>query len=381
MSPTNANPSRLAARISAGCAASVLACAGVAQASNDSMGQWREYARQGVMPEYSWNATRKVEAPTLLSTMRASQVERARASIGSPLNALSFNVSSAPVGASSTPVAPLGLIARDRSTIESQFVGSTYGRNIGTNGRLEVTAVVAHQRYASPGLGTANWIAREELVGLRDETPEERSTGHGVRVSYGAPLGRTLAWNVMVQSRLDMDAFESYRGIYTEAGDFDLPARMQAQLEWAVTPDFALGFGIERVLFSEIPAFTSAALPTRFLSLLGDGSSPEFAWRDLTVYSIEGAVFDPTGAEWSLRYSTRQQPSPTSALLERAMRREFTDLNLALGYRRSFGSIGQLALAASYSPSHYFLGASPYSLRDFDGGSQMEFEALWSVPF
>jgi hypothetical protein len=358
----------------------LLCSSGASWANTDTMGQWREYARRGMMPEYSLSDSTPAQAPTVLKSLRREQLARASlvSALDSPLSSLSFEYSTAPSGL--TPEsAPVGrLLAGERSAIQSEFIGSTFGHDFAGRARLELSAVVAHQRYASPGLGTTTWLGEQDYSG---GGTQEFSSGHGVRLNYARALGAEWAWNVSVQSRLDMDAFESYRGIYAEAGDFDLPARLRTGLQWNATSDVTLGFGIERVFYSEIPAFTSAALPTRFLSLLGDGNSPEFAWRDLTVYSIEGALSDRTGAQWSLRYSTRQQPSPTSRLLERAMQSEFTDTNIALGYRRGFGPLGQLALAASYAPSHYFLGATPYALRDFDGGSQVEFEALWSLPF
>lgn len=361
----------------------LLAGADGAQASADAMGQWREYARRGVMPEYSWNDAPAVAAPTLLSSARQARGERTtrEALIGSPLGSLSFQRSVAPSGAAPESLVPTRLLSRERSAIESQFVGSTYAHRFADGTRLELTAVFANQRYASPGLGVSPWSAVDASVGASEFGPREFSAGHGARIAFDAPLGDQLSWNVMLQSRIDMDAFESYRGIYAEAGDFDQPARARAQLRWDAAPELSFGLGVERVFYGEIPAFSSAALPTRFLSLLGDGNSPEFAWRDLTVYSLEGALLDASGAVWSLRYSTRLQPSPTSALLERAMRDEFTDVNLGFGYQRGIGSLGLVSFAVSYAPSHYFLGATPYSLRDFDGGSQVEFEAMWSIPF
>lgn len=365
--------------LASGVSGALLLGAGAAQASADAMGQWREYARRGVMPEYSWNDATPAAAPTVVSNLRQSRGEKATrdALIGSPLASLSFQTQVSPSsGVAPDALAPTRLLERDRSMIESRLFGSTYARNFADGTRVELTAVFANQRYLSPGMGINTWAAVDSLPGA-----QEFSAGHGARIAYDAPLSNRLSWNVMLQSRIDMDAFESYRGIYAEAGDFDQPARARAQLRWAVAPELSFGFGVERVFYSDIPTFTSAALPTRFLSLLGDGNSPEFAWRDLTVYSLEGAVLDPTGALWSLRYSTRQQPSPTSALLERAMRDEFTDVNLGFGYQRGIGSLGLLSLAVSYAPSHYFLGATPYSLRTLDTGSQVEFEASWSIPF
>ena len=359
-----------------------LGCANgaVASARDGSLGAWREYARHGVMPEYSWNdAAPAAREPTVLSSLR--QV-RNHALLESSAIRMSVNYAEAPAGYAPSSLVPVeGLLARDRSAIQNELVESSISREFSGVGRFELTAVIAHQRFASAGFGTAVWSAHEDLDGLRGHAQEELSAGHGVRFGYSTPLNDAFAWNLSLQSKLDMDAFKSYRGVYSEAGDFDLPARVQTQLQWNASPNAALAFGVERVLYSEISAFTSQALPTRFLSLLGDGSSPEFAWRDLTVYSLEGSVVDADGAQWSLRYTTRQQPSPTSRLLERAMRDEFTDTNFAFGYRREFGDFGQLWLAASYAPSRYFLGALPYTRTDLGSGSQIEVEALWAIPF
>src|SRR5690606_18075453 len=184
-----------------------------------------------------------------------------------------------------------------------------------------------------------------------------------------------FSFSMALQSRLDMEPFKSYRGVYSDPGDFDIPARAELGLGVALSEDLQVTLGAERIFYSDIDAFTSAALPTRFLSLLGDGSSPAFAWRDLTVYTAEASYRDASGGQWSLRYTTRQQPSPTSRLLLRALEQEFTNVNVGVGYRRDIGP-GALWLAASYAPSNYFLGASPYVQRELDGGSQVEVEAL-----
>jgi hypothetical protein len=350
---------------------------------NDTLGQWRDYARRGVSPDFSWSSKGDARVPDVLSSYRGTSrvVERDRSWSASLANVRVGIVETGSDASSASPASPSGLLLRDRSVISSQFAASTIDRPVGEAGALSLTALVARQRYASAGFGSAPWAAREELVGLSGSLPGEQSSGHGVRLAYSVPVSGQVAWNMILQSKLDMDAFKSFRGVYSDAGDFDVPGRVESRLHWGVTPSSAVSVGVERVFYSEIDAFTSAALPTRFLSLLGDGNSPAFAWRDLTVYSLEGSVADAMGAEWSVRFTTRQQPSPTSALLQRALQSEYTDTNVALGYRRDLRELGSVWLAASYAPSRYFLGASPYSQRDLEGGSQVEFEALWAVPF
>lgn len=368
------------------CGAGLCAAFGAQASAADTMSQWREYARRGLTPEYSFEDPAGPNvAPTLLSSHRELRsLGEVKLGFAAP-DGLTLSVDFADSAAGyfdAAPVAEGRLLSRDRSGISSEFVSSTVGAPFLGDGRLSLTGVVARQRYASAGFGSAPWGAQEELTGLRDnQLRHEVSTGHGVRVDYEFPLNEAFTWNLAAQSKLDMDAFESYRGVYADRGDFDIPGRLRSSLQWNATRSAALAVGVERVFYSDIEAFTSAALPTRFLSLLGDGSSPVFAWQDLTIYSLEGLLTDRTGADWVLRWTSRQQPSPTSALLERALREDFTDTNLALGYRRALGDFGHLWLAAAYAPSQYFLGAVPYARRNLVDGSQVEFEALWSIPF
>ena len=342
MTAAGTPPSLKHATLAIACGAGLCAAFGAQANAADTMSQWREYARRGLTPEYSFEEPAGPNvAPSLLSSHRElrslGEVKLGFAQADGLTLSVDFNQSAAGYF-DAAPVAEGRLLSRERSGINSEFVSSSVGLPFLGDGRVSLTAVVARQRYASAGFGSAPWGAQEELTGLRDDQfRHEVSTGHGVRVDYELPLNEHFSWNLAAQSKLDMDAFESYRGVYADRGDFDIPGRLRTGLQWNATRSAALAVGIERVFYSDIEAFTSAALPTRVLSLLGDGSSPVFAWQDLTVYSLEGLLTDRTGADWVLRWTSRQQPSPTSAL--------------------------------------------PYARRNLVDGSQVEFEALWSIPF
>lgn len=369
-----------------------LLCAGAASAqSGEVLSQWREYARRGVMPEYSWNdADGPRTEPTLLGTLQDASLLRSAsfAAVGFTGSRLSVGFSTAGVGEDTTRTAAprrAGVVDFEagRNVIKNEFVSSTYESALGQHGRFGVTAIVARQRFASDGLGAAPWAAQNNLIGSRDfdgAARHDASAGHGMRLSYWAPLDSSVAWSLSAQSKLDMDAFRSFRGVYAEAGDFDVPGRVEARLAWAPLSFATLSLGVDRVFYGDIDTFTSAALPTRFLALLGDGGGPAFAWRDLTVYSIEGVLADSWNGRWSLRYTSTQQPTPTSELLALALD-DLSSNNLLLGYSHDVGRLGQIAFNASYSADTYFLGAMPYARRDFDRSSQVEVEAVLSVPF
>ncbi|HET6603221.1 MAG TPA: hypothetical protein VFG21_03255 [Xanthomonadaceae bacterium] len=344
---------------------------------------WREYTRQKMAPAFSWAGVAAPTAPTAISRFVQSQRTGFDSADAAAAGPLSVSRGSALTSQPRSENSALGLLGRSRSPIAGEYLASTIESEIGEGGRLSVTGLFAHQRYASADLGFVGAPRFGESSVIPDAYgfPHESSTGGGVRVGYTQELDRGFEVGLALQSRIDMDPFETIRGVYGDPGDFDLPGRVEVGMSYALTPALAVRGGVERIFYSDVPAFTSAALPTRLLSLLGDGTSPAFAWRDLTVYSLATSYVDRRGGEWTLRWSTSQQPEPTSALLLRALEPGYTDRNLALSYSRELGTLGRILFAASYAPARYFLGPTPYIQSALDDDEQLEIEALWSVPF
>lgn len=371
-----------------GTLAAILALAlPIAQANADAadgLGAWQEYALSGVTPDFDWAEQRDAAAaePTVLSVSGA-----VRASILPQMDFVDLD------GGRGLGLAVSRTFAGDTPTLES---GGMSARTVTAFGsglertlvapsiRYQLTAdrsitgavVLAYQQFATWGLGSSAVDPASSLPPSFTET----SFGSGVRVQYAQRVNQYLGFSSAFQSKIDMDAFQTYRGVYSEPGDFDLPAVASAGLDFTLSPRTALGFDVSRVMYSDISPFTSNALPTRFLSLLGDGAAPVFEWRDLTVYSIDWTWRASARDQLQVRYSTQQQPEPTSAVLLAALEDDFTDNNLALAYTRRMSESAWFRLGASYAPSQYFLGNSSYFNRNGDG-AQLELEAVWTVQF
>ena len=242
-------------------------------------------------------------------------------------------------------------------------------------GSLDVAAVFATQRYASWGLGEqiTRYVAPSTIA-------EESSAGTGLRLAFNSELAPGVSVDAGFQSRIDMDAFQQFRGVYSEPGDFDIPASANFGLVFNSGGKSSISVQIQRVLYSDINPFTTAALPDRFLSLLGDGGSPDFTWRDLTIYRVgwnwrQGELWD-----WQVQYSTRQQPEPTSELLSRALESEVADSNLSVGFSRRAWDNARVHFAASYAPSDYYLGPALFGRASEEADNDLlEFEVklIW----
>ena len=362
-----------------------------AQAAGHGPESWRDFARRSLTPDYSWNDAPPAQmlAPDLRAVASATMRNNGWALSWSPSRASTRHSISLMLdhsaGSGAGTAMPIAVQAPDftvrLSPLHSRLLDASYEQDLGARGMFAVTALMAQQQYATPGFGVLDGTQPLEPHAARDPRVET-ADGHGVRLDYRLPVGQRMAWRWSAQSRLEMNTLQSVHGIYAEPGDFDLPARLGTQVEWLAGGNLAFAVGMERVYYADITPFTSPALPARLLSLMADGSAPEFAWRDLTVYSMETRVLDPWRGEWSLRYSTRQQPSPTAALYQRALAPEYTNTNLSLGYRRGLQGWGEMRLTASYAPSMAFLGPGvAFSPRTYSRGAIGEFEASWVLPF
>lgn len=364
------------------CSASALvAGVPVAAAAGSDSEVWRGYARDSIQPAFDWARTVDTSPPK----QGDSEIEAARKRL--TLSIQSASTGGVLAGEGAGPLRRFGLPGTAFGPAGGvRFTSSSFmpelQAELGARAQLRAGVTIASQRFATPGFGEVR--AYGQMFGLPTVAGSggsvEQSFGQGVHASVDTRLSDRVGLGLSAQSRVDMDAFKSYRGVFTEPGDFDMPARTGLSMEWLAAAPLSISFGVERVLYSGVNAFTSRALPPRFLAFLGDGSSPRFAWRDLTVYSVESELKDASGGQWILRWTSRQQPSPTSALLDFALSDTYSDTNVLASYQRELGSAGSLSFGASYAPSQYILGAGSFGSR-FSEGAQLEVEMNWSMRF
>jgi long-chain fatty acid transport protein len=134
-------------------------------------------------------------------------------------------------------------------------------------------------------------------------------------------------------------------------------------------------------MYSSIDAFPSRLLPDRFLSLLGDSTSPQFSWDDLTVYSVGWTWNDGGDTEWRVDFSSRSQPLPTSAVLSQALDSSLADNAMLVGYSKRTGDRSRFSLNAAYAPAEYAFGGNVLGVISEDLDQSIEVEAFWTLDF
>lgn len=248
---------------------------------------------------------------------------------------------------------------------------------------LGVSAVFAYQSYGVANLGMRSFQSSiPAFVQPMSYSPyQETGYGAGVRLAVRQELVPGLALDAGFQSRIDMEEFAHYNGIYSQPADLDIPARASVGLAMQASERTWLNLSVQHVMYSSIDAFPSRYLPDRFLSMLGDSTSPNFSWDDLTVYSVGWTWSDGKDNEWRFDFSSRSQPLPTSAALSQALDGSLADNAMMLGYSRRTGERSRFSLNAAYAPAEYAFGGSVLGVVSEDLDQNVEVEAYWTLDF
>jgi long-chain fatty acid transport protein len=267
---------------------------------------------------------------------------------------------------------------------ERQFFAPGFEQHLAEDSVLGVAAIIAYQRFSTASLGMMSATTPDNLwLGSSNvySPYEESGYGTGVRLALRQEIVGGLAFETGFQSRIDMEEFAQFRGVYSNPADLDIPARASVGLQLQASQRSWVNVAVERVLYSDISAFPSRYLPNRFLALLGDSTSPNFEWEDLTVYTVGWTWSDGDKQQWHVDYSTRQQPSPSSLLLSQALESDLADNALTVGYGLSTSRNSRLNLNAAYAPSEFAFGGSVLGVTTEDLSQRFELEALWTVSF
>ncbi len=248
---------------------------------------------------------------------------------------------------------------------------------------LGVSAIFAYQSFGVSSLGMRSFD--EELPGYRQTSSyspyEETGFGAGVRLAVRSEVTPGMAIDAGFQSRIDMEEFANYRGVYSQPADLDIPARASVGLAIQASNRSWLNLSVERVMYSDVNAFPSRTLPDRFLSLLGDSTSPVFFWDDLTVYSVGWAWSNGDDTQWQLDFSSRSQPNPSSLTLSRALEGDLANNSMILGYSKKFSQSSRFDVNAAYAPSEYAFGGNVLGIISDNLDQNFEIEAFWTWDF
>ncbi|OGT05638.1 MAG: long-chain fatty acid transporter [Gallionellales bacterium RBG_16_57_15] len=169
------------------------------------------------------------------------------------------------------------------------IIAPTASYKINTNHSIGVSPLLGYQRFKVDGLQAFDELGFSSSPGNVTNKGYDDSTGWGVRIGWLGKLSDNVSIGVAYSTKMRMGAFDKYRGLFAEGGDFDIPENYNIGLAVKATPETTVAFDIQQINYSDVKSIANAvsnSLVAPPANGLGSTNGSGFKWRDQTVYKL-----------------------------------------------------------------------------------------------
>ena len=180
--------------------------------------------------------------------------------------------------------------------IEQLFAGTTFSYEFTKNHAIGVTALFVYQTFKADGLlAFSNFSSDPTALTGNDKST---STGFSARFGYQGKILPELSIGASYQLKASMSEFDEYKGLFAEAGNFDVPATWNVGI--AVTPSKGLTIAVDaqQILYSDVKSIANPmdlranapadqqGNPNPNFKPLGHEEGWGFGWTDVMIYKV-----------------------------------------------------------------------------------------------
>ena len=256
-------------------------------------------------------------------------------------------------------------------------------------------------RFRAQGLDSFGGFSldSENLSGNRNSI----AWGFGAKVGYQGQVAKRVRVGVSYQSKISMGEFTEYKGLFAEAGDFDIPSTWTLGASFDVGKTGVIVADYQRINYTDVKSLSNPIAklssggcadainallqtgnPTPFGSTcLGGPDGPGFGWEDIGIFKI-GFQWTAANIDWRLGYSHSDQPIPDSEVLFNILAPAVNQDHVTAGLTWPVGKSQEFNLSLLYALEDSVKGPNP-----FDNGattieiemSQIDIQAGWAWMF
>ncbi len=190
------------------------------------------------------------------------------------------------------------------------FIAPTFAYKINKDHAVGVSLNLAYQRFKAYGLQNFAMAAPFNASfspGDVTNNGYDSSTGWGIKIGYTGNLTDAVTVGATYQSRTWMRKFGSYKGLFAEQGDFDIPENYGIGIAVKATPKLTVAADIQQINYGKIDSIANSGSNPGFL---GTDNGPGFGWRNMTVFKLGLSYAYSDTLTLRAGASTTRQPIP-----------------------------------------------------------------------
>jgi long-chain fatty acid transport protein len=183
----------------------------------------------------------------------------------------------------SNPYARFGASGAAGINLEQLFISPSLAYKLNDSQTIGVALNLAYQRFSAKGVGLFGGLS--VAPGNVSDLGADSSTGAGVRIGWTGKIAPALTlgatWATKISGR-----FDKYKGLFADAGGFDIPENYGLGLAYVASPDWTLAADVQKIRYSQVGSVGNPVASLFAGKPLGSANGPGFGWNDVTVLKL-----------------------------------------------------------------------------------------------
>ena len=261
----------------------------------------------------------------------------------------------------------------------------TIAYRINQNHSVGFSPVIGYQSFRAYGLGLFQGLSSDP--GNVTNNGNDSVWGYGAKIGYQGTFGN-FSFGATAQSKIYMDEFDKYAGLFAEQGDFDIPPTYGVGVSYKATPKLVIAADVSRILYSEVAAisnkgptadeffggFANALIAGSGANLpngLGKNDGWGFGWDDVWVYKV-GVDYAYSSA-WTFRagYNYAEVPYEDDQSLFNILAPAVVEHHVTAGFTRALNSTSEITVTYM----HAFRNDTEYTYQGTGQNAAFSFTA------
>ena len=158
------------------------------------------------------------------------------------------------------------------------------------NVSVGVAPVLGAQYFEAKGLSVFGAFGASSSPANLTDNGHDLEFGIGVRGGIEWALTPSIRLGFAGASKIYMQPFGSYKGLFAEQGGFDIPANLQTGVAVDVMPNLTAMVDYKHIFYSDVASITNASASALMPGNLGSSTGAGFGWQDVDAIKV--------GLEW-----------------------------------------------------------------------------------
>lgn len=274
------------------------------------------------------------------------------------------------------------------------IIAPTVAKQVNENHAVGASLLVGYQRFRAYGLGLFQGLSADPMNATNQG--DDDAWGAGVRLGWTGQITDNITLGAQYSSKIFMQEFDKYAGLFAEQGDFDIPANFGVGIAVKVTPKTTVALDVQRIQYGDVDSIAnegptadqffnalSSALTTGSYAgpgQLGTDAGWGFGWQDITVYKL--GINHEYNDRWTIRGGLNYGESPIDddQNLFNILAPGVVEKHITLGFTYAPNMMNELSVtymrALSKKQTYTYAGTGPFTGFSYDANIGMDQHAL-----